>query len=111
MQSAARFQKIPLRRLLTPVSIAFPVGWTPAAVRGGRSGIEARRAGGTGAVPICLSKTSGQKTAGRFRLHCHDFRTTLFEGFEILRHSNLESHRKDNEIAGSGRDYEIWLPE
>jgi DNA invertase Pin-like site-specific DNA recombinase len=38
-------------------------------------------------------------------------RTTLFEPFEILRHSNRESHRKEKEIAGSGQDSEIWLPE
>ena len=37
--------------------------------------------------------------------------TTLFEPFEILRHSNQESVRKEKEIAGSGRDLEIWLPE
>jgi site-specific DNA recombinase len=36
-------------------------------------------------------------------------RTTLFEPFEILRHSNHESIRKEREIAGSGRDSEIWL--
>ena len=36
-------------------------------------------------------------------------RTTLFEPFEILRHSNQESHRKEKEIAGSGQDLEIWL--
>jgi len=37
-------------------------------------------------------------------------RTTLFEPFEILRHSNHESDRKEREIAGSGRDLGIWLP-
>jgi site-specific DNA recombinase len=37
-------------------------------------------------------------------------RTTLFEPFEILRHSNQESHRKEKEIVGSGQDLEIWLP-
>jgi site-specific DNA recombinase len=36
-------------------------------------------------------------------------RTTLFEPFEILRHSNQESYRKEKENAGSGRDLEIWL--
>jgi hypothetical protein len=36
-------------------------------------------------------------------------RTTLFEQFEILRHSNQESNRKEKEIAGSGRDSAIWL--
>jgi site-specific DNA recombinase len=36
-------------------------------------------------------------------------RTTLFEPFEILRHSNHESIRKEREIAGSGRDFKIWL--
>jgi hypothetical protein len=35
--------------------------------------------------------------------------TTLFEPFEILRHSNRESRRKEIENAGSGRDSEIWL--
>jgi len=38
-------------------------------------------------------------------------RTRLFEPFEILRHSNRESRRKENEIVGSGRDSEVWLPE
>jgi len=37
-------------------------------------------------------------------------RATLFEPFEILRHSNRESSRKENENAGSGRDLEVWLP-
>jgi site-specific DNA recombinase len=37
-------------------------------------------------------------------------RTTLFEPFEILRHSNQESTRKEKEIAGAGQDLEIWLP-
>jgi len=36
-------------------------------------------------------------------------RTTLFEPFEILRHSNQASARKENGDAGSGRDLEIWL--
>jgi hypothetical protein len=35
--------------------------------------------------------------------------TALFEPFEILRHSNRESYRKETEKAGSGRDLEIWL--
>jgi site-specific DNA recombinase len=35
--------------------------------------------------------------------------TTLFEPFQILRHSNLESYRKEKEKVGSGRDLEIWL--
>ena len=37
--------------------------------------------------------------------------TALFEPFEILRHSNQESYRKEKENGGSGRDLEIWLPE
>jgi magnesium chelatase subunit ChlI-like protein/recombinase-like zinc beta ribbon protein len=37
-------------------------------------------------------------------------RTTLFEPFEILRHSNQESYRKEKANGGSGRDMEIWLP-
>jgi hypothetical protein len=37
-------------------------------------------------------------------------RTTLFEPFEILRHSNQESSRKEKKNGGSGRDLEIWLP-
>jgi hypothetical protein len=37
-------------------------------------------------------------------------RTTLFEPFEILRHSNRESYRKDKEIEGSMTDIENWLP-
>ena len=36
-------------------------------------------------------------------------RTTLFEPFEILRHSNRESCRKENENVGSGRVLEVWL--
>lgn len=36
-------------------------------------------------------------------------RTTLFEPFELLRHSNRESHRKEREMTGSGRDLGIWL--
>jgi site-specific DNA recombinase len=36
--------------------------------------------------------------------------TTLFEPFEILRHSNRESHRKENENPGTGCNSEIWLP-
>ena len=36
-------------------------------------------------------------------------RTILFEPFEILRHSNRESSRKENENPGSGRDLEVWL--
>jgi hypothetical protein len=38
-------------------------------------------------------------------------RTGLFEPFEILRHSNRESFRKEKENSGSGRDLEVWLPE
>jgi len=36
-------------------------------------------------------------------------RTTLFEPFEILRHSNSESSRKEKDNAGSGRNLGIWL--
>ena len=36
-------------------------------------------------------------------------RTNLFEPFEILRHSNQESYRKEKENGGSGRDLRIWL--
>jgi hypothetical protein len=36
--------------------------------------------------------------------------TALFEPFEILRHSNRESYRKEKENAGSGREMRIWLP-
>jgi hypothetical protein len=39
-----------------------------------------------------------------------ELRTTLFEPFEILRGSNLESSRKEKENGGSGLDLEIWLP-
>jgi hypothetical protein len=35
--------------------------------------------------------------------------TTLFEPFDILRHSNWESSRKEKENGGSGRDLEVWL--
>jgi hypothetical protein len=34
-------------------------------------------------------------------------RTTLFEAFEIMRRSNRESTR-ENENVGSGRELEIW---
>jgi site-specific DNA recombinase len=34
----------------------------------------------------------------------------LFEPFEILRHSNQESYRKEKEKVGSGRELRIWLP-
>jgi DNA invertase Pin-like site-specific DNA recombinase len=37
-------------------------------------------------------------------------RTNLFEPFEILRHSNQESYRKEKGNSGSGRDLGIWLP-
>jgi hypothetical protein len=36
-------------------------------------------------------------------------RTSLFEPFEILRHSNRESSRKENDNKGSGQDLGIWL--
>jgi site-specific DNA recombinase len=36
-------------------------------------------------------------------------RTTLFEPFDILRHSNQESLRKEKENSGSGLDLEVWL--
>jgi site-specific DNA recombinase len=36
-------------------------------------------------------------------------RTSLFEPFEILRHSNQESCRKEKEHGGSGRELGIWL--
>jgi site-specific DNA recombinase len=35
--------------------------------------------------------------------------TALFEPFEILRHSNQESSRKEKENRGSGRDLAVWL--
>jgi hypothetical protein len=35
--------------------------------------------------------------------------TVLFEPFEILRHSNQESYRREREKAGSGRELGIWL--
>ncbi len=37
-------------------------------------------------------------------------RTSLFEPFELLRHSNRETYRKENENPGSGQDLEVWLP-
>jgi hypothetical protein len=46
-----------------------------------------------------------EKSAWQFNV----LRTTLFEPFEILRHSNRESNRKDKEIAASGRDSGIGL--
>ena len=35
--------------------------------------------------------------------------TKLFEPFEILRHSNQESIRKEKELGGAGHDFKIWL--
>lgn len=35
----------------------------------------------------------------------------LFEPFEILRHSNQETSRKEKQKVGSGCEPEIWLPE
>jgi hypothetical protein len=35
--------------------------------------------------------------------------TALLEPFEILRHSNQESHRKEKEKLGQAHDLEIWL--
>lgn len=35
---------------------------------------------------------------------------TPFEPFEILRHSNQASARKENGYVGSGQDLGIWLP-
>jgi hypothetical protein len=36
--------------------------------------------------------------------------TALFEPFQILRHSNQESLRKEKENAGLGHDLRVWLP-
>lgn len=36
-------------------------------------------------------------------------RTSLFEPFEVLRHSNRESYRKEKEIGKPMTDIEIWL--
>jgi thioredoxin-like negative regulator of GroEL len=36
-------------------------------------------------------------------------RTTLFEPFQILRHSNQASARKENVNPGSGQELEVWL--
>jgi hypothetical protein len=38
-----------------------------------------------------------------------ELHTKLFEPFEILRHSNQESNRKEKELGGAGRDFGIWL--
>ena len=38
-----------------------------------------------------------------------ELRTTLFEPFDILRHSNRETNRNESQKSGSGRDFEIWL--
>jgi hypothetical protein len=38
-----------------------------------------------------------------------ELRTKLFEPFEILRHSNQESCRKEKDNSGSGQDLGIWL--
>jgi site-specific DNA recombinase len=40
-----------------------------------------------------------------------ELRMTLFEPFEILRHSNRESCRKENENVGSGRDFGTLAPQ
>jgi hypothetical protein len=39
-----------------------------------------------------------------------ELRTSLFEPFQILRRSNRESHRKQEENPDSAPDIEIWLP-
>jgi hypothetical protein len=38
-----------------------------------------------------------------------ELHTKLFEPFEILRHSNQGSNRKEKELGGTGRDFGIWL--
>jgi hypothetical protein len=43
------------------------------------------------------------------RLEGRHFADGLFEPFEILRHSNQETYRKEKQKAGSGREMEIWL--
>jgi hypothetical protein len=53
-----------------------------------------------------LLKTVLEKAAWKDRR----LQTALFEPFEILRHSNQESLRKEKENGGSGRDLGIWLP-
>jgi len=52
-----------------------------------------------------LLQTVVEKAAWRDRT----LRTMLFEPFEILRHSNRESNRKEKDLAGSGQDFGIWL--
>jgi site-specific DNA recombinase len=37
-------------------------------------------------------------------------RATLLEPFDVLRHSNSESLRKEKELKGSMTDTEVWLP-
>ena len=39
-----------------------------------------------------------------------ELRTTLFEPFDVLRHSNSESRRKEKEIGGSMKEKKSWLP-
>jgi site-specific DNA recombinase len=52
-----------------------------------------------------LLQTVVQRAAWKDRA----LQTALFEPFEVLRRSNQESHRKEKEKAGSGRELEIWL--
>jgi hypothetical protein len=33
----------------------------------------------------------------------------LFDEFEILRQSNQTRSRKERQLGGTGRDFEIWL--
>jgi hypothetical protein len=42
--------------------------------------------------------------------HTRCIAMSLFEPFEILRHSNQESCRKEKEHGESGRELRIWLP-
>ena len=56
-----------------------------------------------GAAPVAAGADSTGRLEGRGVTH------KLFEPFEILRHSNQESNRKEKELGGTGRDFGIWL--
>jgi hypothetical protein len=59
--------------------------------------------------PACEQRRLLQVVLERAAWRDGALRATLFEPFEILRHSNQENYRKEKENGGSGRDLEIWL--
>jgi hypothetical protein len=52
----------------------------------------------------------GERVVEKAAWKCGGLRMTQFEPFEMLRRSNRESYRKEQEEGGSGCDLAIWLP-